>query len=142
GRRSSAGPDSAGSWIGPAPAGPPSRPDYPPRAAPARRHVAPVSPAGRVVRRGADRSKAPRVRAVTGPAGRVPRRRPDSVKSDSYNHRTSDRKPFPTRESMKARQAVVVEPFKVEVRDAELPDPAPNQILVECEASAISAGTE
>jgi len=43
---------------------------------------------------------------------------------------------------MKARQAVVVEPFKVEVRDAELPDPAPNQILVECEASAISAGTE
>lgn len=43
---------------------------------------------------------------------------------------------------MKARQAVLVEPFKVEIRDAELPDPAPNQILVECEASAISAGTE
>jgi 2-desacetyl-2-hydroxyethyl bacteriochlorophyllide A dehydrogenase len=43
---------------------------------------------------------------------------------------------------MKARQAVIVEPFKVAVRDAELPDPAPNQILVECEASAISAGTE
>ena len=43
---------------------------------------------------------------------------------------------------MKARQAVIVEPFKVEVRDADLPDPAPNQILVECEASAISAGTE
>jgi 2-desacetyl-2-hydroxyethyl bacteriochlorophyllide A dehydrogenase len=43
---------------------------------------------------------------------------------------------------MKARQAVVVEPFKVEVRNADLPDPAPNQILVECEASAISAGTE
>jgi 2-desacetyl-2-hydroxyethyl bacteriochlorophyllide A dehydrogenase len=43
---------------------------------------------------------------------------------------------------MKARQAVLVEPFKVEIRDADLPDPAPNQILVECDASAISAGTE
>jgi len=43
---------------------------------------------------------------------------------------------------MKARQAVLVEPFKVEIRDADLPDPAANQILVECEASAISAGTE
>jgi 2-desacetyl-2-hydroxyethyl bacteriochlorophyllide A dehydrogenase len=43
---------------------------------------------------------------------------------------------------MKARQAVVVEPYKVEVRDADLPSPAANQILVECEASAISAGTE
>lgn len=43
---------------------------------------------------------------------------------------------------MKARQAVVVEPYKVEVRDADLPDPGPNQVLVECEASAISAGTE
>jgi 2-desacetyl-2-hydroxyethyl bacteriochlorophyllide A dehydrogenase len=43
---------------------------------------------------------------------------------------------------MRPRQAVIVEPFKVEVRDADLPDPAPNQILVECEASAISAGTE
>src|SRR5215216_2557626 len=43
---------------------------------------------------------------------------------------------------MKARQAVIVEPFKVEVRDADLPDAGPNQILVECEASAISAGTE
>src|SRR3954447_388740 len=43
---------------------------------------------------------------------------------------------------MKARQAVILEPFKVAVRDADLPDPAPNQILVECEASAISAGTE
>lgn len=43
---------------------------------------------------------------------------------------------------MKARQAVIVEPFRVETRDADLPDPAPNQILVECHASAISAGTE
>ena len=43
---------------------------------------------------------------------------------------------------MKARHAVLVEPFKVEIRDADLPDPGPNQILVECEASAISAGTE
>ena len=43
---------------------------------------------------------------------------------------------------MKVRQAVIAEPFKVEVRDIDLPDPAPNQILVECEFSAISAGTE
>jgi 2-desacetyl-2-hydroxyethyl bacteriochlorophyllide A dehydrogenase len=43
---------------------------------------------------------------------------------------------------MKARQAVITEPFKVAVRDVDLPEPAPNQILVECEASAISAGTE
>ena len=43
---------------------------------------------------------------------------------------------------MKARQAVIVEPYKVEIREVELPAPAANQILVECEASAISAGTE
>lgn len=43
---------------------------------------------------------------------------------------------------MKVRQAVLVEPFKVEVRDVDLPAPAPNQILVECEFSAVSAGTE
>lgn len=43
---------------------------------------------------------------------------------------------------MHARQAVLVEPFKVEIRDVDLPDPKPNQILIRCEASAISAGTE
>src|SRR5262245_23608685 len=43
---------------------------------------------------------------------------------------------------MKARQAFLVEPYRVEIRDVELPDPAPNQILVETDASAISAGTE
>ena len=43
---------------------------------------------------------------------------------------------------MKARQATLVEPFKVEIREVELPAPAANQILVETEASAISAGTE
>jgi len=43
---------------------------------------------------------------------------------------------------MKARQATLVEPYRVEVREVTLPDPAPNQILVETEASAISAGTE
>ncbi len=43
---------------------------------------------------------------------------------------------------MKCRQAVLVEPFKVEVREVELPAPAANQILVESEVSAISAGTE
>src|SRR5580692_6270432 len=44
--------------------------------------------------------------------------------------------------SMKIRQAVIVEPFKVEVREVDIPAPAANQILVECEVSAISAGTE
>src|SRR6266581_1667119 len=43
---------------------------------------------------------------------------------------------------MKARQAVIREPFKVEVREVDLPAPAPNQILVSTEASAVSAGTE
>lgn len=42
----------------------------------------------------------------------------------------------------RARQAVIVEPFRVEVREIELPDPAPNQILVAAEYSAVSAGTE
>src|SRR5262249_26909990 len=41
-----------------------------------------------------------------------------------------------------ARQAVVTEPFKTTVREVELPDPAPNQILLAAEWSAISAGTE
>ena len=43
---------------------------------------------------------------------------------------------------MKVRQATLVEAYKVEIREVELPDPKPNQILVECDASAISAGTE
>lgn len=43
---------------------------------------------------------------------------------------------------MRARQVTIVEPYKVEVREVELPAPAANQILVETEASAISAGTE
>jgi 2-desacetyl-2-hydroxyethyl bacteriochlorophyllide A dehydrogenase len=43
---------------------------------------------------------------------------------------------------MKVRQAVLVEPYKVAIREADLPSPASNQVLVECEASAISAGTE
>jgi 2-desacetyl-2-hydroxyethyl bacteriochlorophyllide A dehydrogenase len=43
---------------------------------------------------------------------------------------------------MKARQAVIVEPYKVEVRQVELPDPADDQILVAAEYSAISPGTE
>src|SRR5580698_6266959 len=44
--------------------------------------------------------------------------------------------------SMRIRQAVIVEPFKVQVREVDIPAPAANQILVECEFSAISAGTE
>lgn len=43
---------------------------------------------------------------------------------------------------MKARQAVLVEPFKVEVREVDLPDPGDQQILVCTAASAVSAGTE
>lgn len=43
---------------------------------------------------------------------------------------------------VRARQVTIVEPFRVEVREVELPDPAPNQILVAAEYSAISAGTE
>jgi 2-desacetyl-2-hydroxyethyl bacteriochlorophyllide A dehydrogenase len=43
---------------------------------------------------------------------------------------------------MRALQAVIVEPLRVEVRSVELPEPAPNQILVRTEFSAVSAGTE
>src|ERR1700722_7425309 len=43
---------------------------------------------------------------------------------------------------MKTRQAVVLEAFKTGVREVDLPDPGPNQILVQTEASAVSAGTE
>lgn len=43
---------------------------------------------------------------------------------------------------MKIRQAVLVEPFKVAIREVDIPAPAANQILVECEYSAVSAGTE
>lgn len=41
-----------------------------------------------------------------------------------------------------ARQAVITEPYQVAVREVTLPDPAPNQILIAAEYSAISAGTE
>src|SRR6266446_431003 len=44
--------------------------------------------------------------------------------------------------TMHARQAVIVEPFRAEVREVELPPPAANQVLVATEASALSAGTE
>lgn len=43
---------------------------------------------------------------------------------------------------MRTRQAIIVEPFKTDVREVELPPPAANQILVATEVSAISAGTE
>lgn len=41
-----------------------------------------------------------------------------------------------------ARQAVITEPFKVGVCEVQLADPAPNQILIAAEYSAVSAGTE
>src|SRR3954471_8807077 len=43
---------------------------------------------------------------------------------------------------MKTRQVVVVEPFKVAVREVDLPPPAANQMMVAAEVSAVSAGTE
>src|SRR5216110_1611643 len=43
---------------------------------------------------------------------------------------------------MRARQAVVRQPFKVEIREVDLPAPGPDQILVETEVSAVSPGTE
>jgi 2-desacetyl-2-hydroxyethyl bacteriochlorophyllide A dehydrogenase len=43
---------------------------------------------------------------------------------------------------VRARQAVITEPFKTTVREVELPDPNANQILIAAEYSAISAGTE
>src|SRR3954451_16964340 len=43
---------------------------------------------------------------------------------------------------MKARQAVVLEPYKVGVREVDLPRPAAKQLLVAAEVSAVSAGTE
>jgi 2-desacetyl-2-hydroxyethyl bacteriochlorophyllide A dehydrogenase len=43
---------------------------------------------------------------------------------------------------VRARQAVITEPLKTTVREVELADPAPNQILIAAEYSAISAGTE
>lgn len=43
---------------------------------------------------------------------------------------------------MRAQQAVIVEPLRIEVREAELGVPGANQVLVRTEASAVSAGTE
>src|SRR4051812_49940350 len=43
---------------------------------------------------------------------------------------------------MRARQVVITEAYQVAVREVELPPPGPNQILVETEVSAVSAGTE
>jgi 2-desacetyl-2-hydroxyethyl bacteriochlorophyllide A dehydrogenase len=43
---------------------------------------------------------------------------------------------------MRARQVVITEPHKVEIRELELPPPAPNQILVAAKATAVSPGTE
>jgi 2-desacetyl-2-hydroxyethyl bacteriochlorophyllide A dehydrogenase len=43
---------------------------------------------------------------------------------------------------MHARQVVIVDPYKVEVREVELPPPGANQILVATAISAISPGTE
>src|SRR5581483_5049613 len=44
--------------------------------------------------------------------------------------------------SIQARQAIIAGPLQTGVRQIELPDPAPNQILVATAVSAVSAGTE
>src|SRR4051812_17670510 len=43
---------------------------------------------------------------------------------------------------IKARQAIIAGPLQTGVREVELPDPEPNQVLVATEVSAVSAGTE
>ena len=43
---------------------------------------------------------------------------------------------------MKARQFIIADAYQTSVREVELPAPGPQQILVETEYSAISAGTE
>jgi 2-desacetyl-2-hydroxyethyl bacteriochlorophyllide A dehydrogenase len=43
---------------------------------------------------------------------------------------------------VRVRQAVITEPYKTGVREVELADPGPNQILIAAEYSAVSAGTE
>src|SRR5262245_43542305 len=43
---------------------------------------------------------------------------------------------------MHTQQAVIVEPYRVEVREVDLPPPGANQILVRTDVSAVSAGTE
>src|SRR5438876_6928178 len=43
---------------------------------------------------------------------------------------------------MNTRQAVISEPYKVQVREVNLPDPGEKQVLVRTVASAVSAGTE
>jgi 2-desacetyl-2-hydroxyethyl bacteriochlorophyllide A dehydrogenase len=43
---------------------------------------------------------------------------------------------------MNARLAVITEPYQVAVREVDLPAPAADQILVQTEVSAVSAGTE
>src|SRR5271154_1232017 len=57
-------------------------------------------------------------------------------------YRDRSRNILPPNKAMKARQVVILEPYKVGVREVELPPPAANQILVAAEVSAVSAGTE
>ena len=52
------------------------------------------------------------------------------------------RLPLLPRDAMRIRQAVVADPFKTAVREVDIPDPSPNQVLIQCAWSAISAGTE
>src|SRR5437867_4177288 len=49
---------------------------------------------------------------------------------------------YPFGSAMRARQVVIREPFKVELREVDLPPPKDNQILVATEISAVSPGTE
>src|SRR6187401_1284397 len=44
--------------------------------------------------------------------------------------------------TIQATQTVLPEPFQVRVEDFDVGEPGPNHLLIESEASAISAGTE
>src|SRR5262249_2832777 len=67
---------------------------------------------------------------------------PRECYTDPAAARRAAHDPRPDKTRMRAQQVVIIEPFKVAVREVELPPPTPNQILVETEASAVSAGTE
>src|SRR5260370_730591 len=73
--------------------------------------------------------------------GKATNRGPAVPPSHRVNGITRLRRARPS-PAMITRQVVVAEPFKTAVREVDLASPAPNQILVQTEVSAVSAGTE
>src|SRR5207302_2076550 len=65
-----------------------------------------------------------------------------SANVGDYHFPCSPALPQPLGPAMRARQVVIREPFKVELREVDLPPPKANQILVATEVSAVSPGTE